>query len=90
MNNALGEFTGHLPQEFYACYADTLINIAAETKTNKIVADTLGPLDTITMRGKIMNIFEDKINRILNGQEYITPTFVGLFKGKQHTLTSEF
>lgn len=52
MNNYLGEFTGHLFREFYACYAATLTNLAAETKTNNKVEDTLGPLDTINVREK--------------------------------------
>ena len=42
------------------------------------------------MRVKIINIFEDIINRTVNVPEYITPTFVGLFEGKHHTVTSEF
>lgn len=37
-----------------------------------------------------MNIFEDIINNVKHGLEYITPTSMGLFEDKHHTLTSEF
>ncbi|KAH0698823.1 hypothetical protein KY284_013038 [Solanum tuberosum] len=32
MNNAPGEYTGHLPREFYVIYAATLMNMVPETK----------------------------------------------------------
>uniref|UniRef100_M1DAG0 Integrase core domain containing protein n=1 Tax=Solanum tuberosum TaxID=4113 RepID=M1DAG0_SOLTU len=35
MNNSPGEFSNHLTREFYASYAATLINFAAETETTK-------------------------------------------------------
>ncbi|KAH0773546.1 hypothetical protein KY290_010683 [Solanum tuberosum] len=93
MNNAPGEYTGHLPREFYVIYAPTLMNIAAETETTKraqkeLVA-TLDPLDTITVRGRIVNISEETINRMLHGLEYTAPDSVGLFEGKHHVVTSE-
>uniref|UniRef100_M1E0J0 Putative plant transposon protein domain-containing protein n=1 Tax=Solanum tuberosum TaxID=4113 RepID=M1E0J0_SOLTU len=90
--NAPGKFIGHIPREFYAIYAATLMNLAAETETtkraHKIVAATLGPLDIVIVRGKIINISEETINRMLHAPDYTTPTSVGLFEGKHHDVTT--
>ena len=66
------------------------MKVADETKTHKTSAYTWAPLDTVTMRGNIMNIFEHKINRILHGLDYVTPTSMVLLEGKHRTLTSKF
>uniref|UniRef100_M1DZG0 Putative plant transposon protein domain-containing protein n=1 Tax=Solanum tuberosum TaxID=4113 RepID=M1DZG0_SOLTU len=91
--NAPGEYTNHLPRDFYAIYAATLMSIAVETETTKraqkTLATTLDHLDTVTVRGKIVNISEETINRILQGPEYTTPASIGLFEGKYHVVTSE-
>ncbi|KAH0714983.1 hypothetical protein KY284_007888 [Solanum tuberosum] len=93
MTNAPGDYTCHLPQEFYAIYTATLMNIVVETETtkraHKTLATTLAPLYTINIQGKTVSIYEEIINRMLHGPEYTTPASVGLFEGKHHTVTSE-
>ncbi|KAH0709409.1 hypothetical protein KY284_010836 [Solanum tuberosum] len=93
MNNAPGVHTGHLLREFYAIYAATLMYNAAETKSSeraqKELAATFEPLETITMRGKVMDIFEASINRMLHGLEYSSPASIGLFEAKHHAVTNE-
>uniref|UniRef100_M1DKQ1 Integrase core domain containing protein n=1 Tax=Solanum tuberosum TaxID=4113 RepID=M1DKQ1_SOLTU len=77
--------------EFYVIYASTLMNIVEETETTKraqkTLAATLSPLDTITIRGTIVNISEETIDMMLHCLEYTAPTSV--FKGKYHAITSE-
>ncbi|KAH0698454.1 hypothetical protein KY284_012669 [Solanum tuberosum] len=67
------------------------MNIVAETETTKraqkTLAATLSPLDTITIRGTIVNISEETIDTMLHCLEYTAPTSV--FKGKYHAITSE-
>uniref|UniRef100_M1DTY9 Integrase core domain containing protein n=1 Tax=Solanum tuberosum TaxID=4113 RepID=M1DTY9_SOLTU len=48
-----------------------------------------GPLNSIMVRGKSIDISETTINRMLHGPEYTTPTLVDLFEGKHHAVTSE-
>ncbi|KAH0768934.1 hypothetical protein KY290_012915 [Solanum tuberosum] len=93
MNNAPGEYIVHLPRDFYAIYASTLMNTVVVTETTKraqkTLATILAPLDTITIQGKIVNISEESINRMLHGPEYATPASAGLFEGNHHAVTSE-
>ncbi|KAH0781386.1 hypothetical protein KY290_000984 [Solanum tuberosum] len=83
MNNAPGEYSSHLTREFYSSYSATLMNFAADTKTTKRgqkdIAITWGPLISIMVRGKSIDISEATINRMLHGPEYTAPTSVGLF-----------
>uniref|UniRef100_M1DW28 Uncharacterized protein n=1 Tax=Solanum tuberosum TaxID=4113 RepID=M1DW28_SOLTU len=83
MNNAPGEYSSHLAREFYSSYAATLMNFAAETETTKCgqkdIASTWGPLNSIIVRGKLVDVSEATINRILHGPEYTAPVSIGLF-----------
>uniref|UniRef100_M1DI74 Integrase core domain containing protein n=1 Tax=Solanum tuberosum TaxID=4113 RepID=M1DI74_SOLTU len=71
MNNAPGEYSSHLTKEFYSSYAATLMNFPAETVTTKpgkkYIAITWGPLNSIIVRGKPIDISETTINRMLHG-----------------------
>ncbi|KAH0698590.1 hypothetical protein KY284_012805 [Solanum tuberosum] len=55
----------------------------------KTLVRTWGPLNSIVVRGKSVDISEDTINKMLHGPEYIAPSSVGFFEGKHHALTSE-
>ncbi|KAH0769425.1 hypothetical protein KY290_013406 [Solanum tuberosum] len=93
MNNSHREFSLHITREFYSSYAITLMNFVAHTETTKKdqkeFASTWGPLNSIVVRGTFVDISEAAINRMLHGPTYTPPTSVGLFEGKQHTITSE-
>uniref|UniRef100_M1D9B6 Putative plant transposon protein domain-containing protein n=1 Tax=Solanum tuberosum TaxID=4113 RepID=M1D9B6_SOLTU len=73
--------------------AATLMNFAADTETTKRgqkdMASTWGPLNSIIVRGKSIDISEALINRMLYGPEYSAPVSVGLFEGKHHEVTSD-
>ncbi|KAH0689073.1 hypothetical protein KY289_016431 [Solanum tuberosum] len=93
MNNSPGEFSCHLTREFYASYAATSANFAADTETTnrgqKAFASTWGPLNSIVVWGKSVDISETTINRMLHGPEYTIPSSVGIFEGKHHVVISE-
>uniref|UniRef100_M1E0A8 Uncharacterized protein n=1 Tax=Solanum tuberosum TaxID=4113 RepID=M1E0A8_SOLTU len=93
MDNAPGEYSSHLAREFCSSYASTLMNFSADTQTmkrgQKDMAITWGPLNSIIVRGKSIDIFEASINRILYGPKYSAPSSVGLFEGKHHEVTSD-
>ncbi|KAH0709098.1 hypothetical protein KY284_010525 [Solanum tuberosum] len=93
MDKVLGEYSSHLTREFYSSYVATLMNFAADTETTKSgqkdMASTWGPLNSILVRGKSIDISEASINRILHGPEYSAPISVGLFEGKHHEVTSD-
>uniref|UniRef100_M1E122 Uncharacterized protein n=1 Tax=Solanum tuberosum TaxID=4113 RepID=M1E122_SOLTU len=84
MNNASGEYSSHLAREFYESYATTLMNFTAETETTKWgkkdLASTWGPLNSIMVRGKWIDISEATINKMMHGLEYTAPDSIGLFK----------
>jgi len=93
MDNVPGEYSNHLTREFYSSYATTLMNFAADTETTKRgqkdMASTWGPLNSIIVRGKSIDISKASINRIFYGLEYSAPASVGLFEGKHHEVTSD-
>ncbi|KAH0722909.1 hypothetical protein KY290_005575 [Solanum tuberosum] len=93
MGNAPGEYSSHLTREFYSSYAATLMNFVADTETTKrgqkYMAITWGPLNSIIVRGKSIDISEASINRMLYGSEYSAPVSVGLFEGKHHEVTRD-
>ncbi|KAH0699034.1 hypothetical protein KY284_013249 [Solanum tuberosum] len=93
MENAPGEYSSHLAKEFYSSYVATLMNFAADTETTKHgqkdMAITWGPLNSIVVRGKSIDISEASINKMLYGSEYSAPVLVGLFEGKHHEVTSD-
>ncbi|KAH0689131.1 hypothetical protein KY289_016489 [Solanum tuberosum] len=92
MDNAPGEYSTHLTREFHSSYAAILMNFAADTETTKHgkkdMAITWAPLNAIIVRGKLTDISEASINRMLHGPEYAAPASVGLFEGKHHEVTS--
>uniref|UniRef100_M1DBW3 Integrase core domain containing protein n=1 Tax=Solanum tuberosum TaxID=4113 RepID=M1DBW3_SOLTU len=71
----------------------TLMNCAAVTETTKhgqkYMAITWGPLNSIIVRGKSIDISEASINKMLYGSKYSAPTSVGLFEGKHNEVTSD-
>ncbi|KAH0698456.1 hypothetical protein KY284_012671 [Solanum tuberosum] len=93
MNNTPGEHSSHLTREFYSSYAATLMNFATETVITKWgqkeITSTWGPLNSIMVWGKSIDISEITINMMLHGPKYTAPTLVGLFEGKHHVATSE-
>ncbi|KAH0709099.1 hypothetical protein KY284_010526 [Solanum tuberosum] len=93
MDNVPGEYSSHLTREFYSSYASTLMNFVADTVTTmrgqNDMDSTWGPLNSIIVRGKSIDIFEASINRILHGPEYFAPISVTLFEGKHHEVTSD-
>ncbi|KAH0736615.1 hypothetical protein KY285_012322 [Solanum tuberosum] len=62
MDNAPGEYSSHLTREFYSSYAAKLMNFAADIETTKHgqkdIAITWGPLNSIIVRGKSIDISE--------------------------------
>ncbi|KAL3368851.1 hypothetical protein AABB24_009587 [Solanum stoloniferum] len=70
IDNEPGDYTYHLTREFYSSYAATLMNFVADTETTKRgqrdIAITWGPLNSIIVRGKSVDISEATINRTPN------------------------
>uniref|UniRef100_M1DLY3 Putative plant transposon protein domain-containing protein n=1 Tax=Solanum tuberosum TaxID=4113 RepID=M1DLY3_SOLTU len=93
MDNAPGKYSSHLTREFYSSYAATLMNFAAVIETTKHgqkdMAITWGPLNSIIVRGKSIDISKASINKMLYGSEHSAPTLVDLFEGKHHEVTSD-
>ncbi|KAK4726943.1 hypothetical protein R3W88_031860 [Solanum pinnatisectum] len=93
IDNAPRDYSYYLTREFYSLYAATLMNFSADTETTKRgqsdIAMTWGPLNSIIVRGKSVDILEATIKRMLHGPEYSALASVGLFEGKHHEVTSD-
>lgn len=53
------------------------------------IAIIWGPLNSIIVRGKLIDICAMTINRMLHGPQYTTLVLFGLFEGKHHEVTSD-
>lgn len=92
MDHAPGDFSSQLTKEFYTSYASTLMKLVAANETTKRgqreFATTVGPLDSIIVRGKSFDILESFINRILHGPDRIAQSSVGLFEWKHYEVAN--
>ncbi|KAH0720055.1 hypothetical protein KY284_005085 [Solanum tuberosum] len=93
-----------LRPQLIACYRSMwIVNRSEEFFNNGIVNKTgsfkkwtimpetrvVGPLNSIIVRGKSVDISEATVNRMLHGPEYSSPASVGLFEGNHHEVTSD-
>lgn len=83
MENASSTCSNQLTREFYKSYASTLMNLSTDTETTKRgqkdLDITLGPLNSIIIQSKSIDILKNSINRMLHGPEYSTPPSVSIF-----------
>uniref|UniRef100_M1DX99 Integrase core domain containing protein n=1 Tax=Solanum tuberosum TaxID=4113 RepID=M1DX99_SOLTU len=87
-NNGIVTMTGGFKRR--AIMPETRVVTLRQLKGDrKNMAITWGPLNSIMVRGKSVDISEDTINRMLYGSEYTGPASVGLFEGKHDTVTRE-
>ncbi|KAH0644861.1 hypothetical protein KY284_032745 [Solanum tuberosum] len=87
-----GHFGRHLTREFYSTYVATLINFETaegSKKQKKAVALKSEPLDEVVIHGVGVDIPETTINKFVLGPKYTTPTAVGLYESRHHSVTSE-
>lgn len=66
-----------------------LETIKSSKKGKKVVATKFGPLAEVVVWGEKVNISETTTNMFLHGPEHSTPTTVGLYDGRHHSVTSE-